>query len=69
MLFPLPVVVALQMLVPCNTGDLNLGSNTVITGSLDVTGATSFNNPSGVITTGTLNVGTLSQQTELLLVQ
>ena len=45
-----------------NTGDLSVGGNATVTGSLDVSGGGSFNNPSGIITTGTLNVGTLSQQ-------
>ena len=45
-----------------NTGDLSVGGNATVTGSLDVTGGGSFNNPSGIITTGTLNVTTLSQQ-------
>ena len=45
-----------------NTGDLSVGGNATVTGSLDVTGGGSFNNPSGIITTGTLSVTTLSQQ-------
>lgn len=45
-----------------NTGDLSVGGNATVTGSLDVSGGASFNNPSGIITTGTLNIGTLSQQ-------
>lgn len=45
-----------------NTGDLSVGGNATVTGSLDVSGGGSFNNPSGIITTGTLNVTTLSQQ-------
>ena len=45
-----------------NTGDLSVGGNATVTGTLDINGAATFNNPSGIITTGTLNVGTLSQQ-------
>ena len=45
-----------------STGDLSVGGNATVTGSLDVSGGGSFNNPSGIITTGTLSVGTLSQQ-------
>ena len=45
-----------------NTGDLSVGGNATVTGTLDVNGAATFNNPSGIITTGTLNVTTLSQQ-------
>tara|TARA_B000000437_G_scaffold166898_1_gene123374 strand:+ start:684 stop:1394 length:711 start_codon:yes stop_codon:yes gene_type:complete len=45
-----------------NTGTLSVGGNATVTGTLDVNGAANFNNPSGIVTTGTLNVGTLSQQ-------
>ena len=45
-----------------NTGTLSVGGNATVTGILDVNGASNFNNPSGIITTGTLNVSTLSQQ-------
>ena len=45
-----------------NTGTLSVGGNATVTGTLDVNGASNFNNPSGIITTGTLNVSTLSQQ-------
>ena len=45
-----------------NTGNLSVGGNATVTGTLDVTAGGSFNNPSGIITTGTLNVTTLSQQ-------
>ena len=45
-----------------NTGNLSVGGNATVTGTLDVTGGGNFNNPSGIITTGTLNVSTLSQQ-------
>jgi len=37
-----------------NTGDVN------VTGSLNVTGGGNFNSPSGIITAGTLNVGTFA---------
>ena len=45
-----------------NTGTLSVGGNATVTGTLDVTGGGNFNNPSGIVTTGTLSVGTLSQQ-------
>ena len=45
-----------------NTGTLSVGGNATVTGTLDINGAANFNNPSGIVTTGTLNVGTLSQQ-------
>ena len=45
-----------------NTGTLSVGGNATVTGTLDINGAANFNNPSGIVTTGTLNVTTLSQQ-------
>ena len=45
-----------------NTGTLSVDGNATVTGTLDVTGGGNFNNPSGIVTTGTLNVSTLSQQ-------
>ena len=45
-----------------NTGTLSVGGNATVTGTLDVNGGGNFNNPSGIITAGTLSVGTLSQQ-------
>ena len=45
-----------------NTGTLSVGGNATVTGTLSINGAANFNNPSGIVTTGTLNVGTLSQQ-------
>ena len=44
-----------------NTGTLSVGGNATVTGTLDVTGGGNFNT-SGIITAGTLSVGTLSQQ-------
>lgn len=43
-----------------NAGNLTNTGNVNVTGSLNVTGGGNFNNPSGIITTGTLNITTFN---------
>jgi len=43
-----------------NTGTFTNTGNASVTGSLSVTGGANFNNPSGIITTGTLNTTTFN---------